>query len=212
MTEIERATLLRLAWFPPDREFLGSPQRSICLGTWHAMRLMGLRILDEEATLSPADEYRQMAAYLWLHRESPETISAALWSGSWKAMLAVPVDEAEPPLELLDRWREFRQRILSLLEAAAVRIRPRPESPYDKTPFEVVGPEAMGHHITVVMDAAKLTREEVLWDLPLYQELVIYHGEMRKRGHWTVRPGREVDEGEFVGFGESVMNQLRNES
>lgn len=211
LTEIERATMLRLAWYPPDREFLGEPQRPLCLGTWHAMALMGIRLLDEEVAMSPAEEYRQLAVYLWLHREPVEVIEASLWSGAWRAMLEVKVDETDPPLELLAEWREMRARLLGLLEATAIRIRPQPRSPHDKTPGEVVGPDAMGHHITVVMDATGKSEREVMWDLPLYQELVIYHGEMRKRGHWTYRPGKEVAESEFVGFGDAVFANLRSD-
>ncbi len=213
MTETRRTILLRMGWFPPDTSLLGQPVRPVCFATWHAMKLMGLSLLDRDAVLDPRDEYAQLMVYLWLHREPPSVIADALWSGSWRVILeeALP-DTKEPPMALLNLWREEREQILSLIEAAEVKIRPRPRTGNNDTPFEVVGPDEMAHQISVVRRAHNATTEHVLWNIPFYQFCQDYHAEMRWQAHWTVRarggapPATAED---FEGFGASVLANLQ---
>lgn len=211
MTDASRAMFLKLAWFPPDTELLGSEARPLCLATWEAMTLMGLTLLDREAEISPEDEYRQLMVYRWLHCEEPQEISRALWSGSWRAMLEVEIPEPLPA-DLLEVWQEEKQRLLALLEATEVAIRPRPRSGHDDTPFEVVGPDALAHRLSVVERATGRGGWEIFWEMPLYQFWQRYHAEMRWHSFWTVRPGKRVDPEAFAGFGEAVMANLREQA
>lgn len=212
MSETRRTILLRLAWFPPDTMVLGQKVRPVCYATWHAMKLMGLRLLDREATLDPRDEYAQLMVYVWLHKSEPSTIADALWSGGWRVILeeAVPADEEEL-LSVLDLWRKDREQIISLIEAAEVKIRPRPQNGKNDTPFEVVGPDEMAHQISVVRRAHHASTDHVLWEVPFYQFCQDYHAEMRWQAHWTVRAkgGQIAKEEDFIGFGASVMANLR---
>lgn len=207
MEELERTMFLKLSWFSPDRRLLGMDVRPYSLATHHALRLMGLRLLERDHGLDPDEEYRQLMAYLWLHREPVETVSEALWSGSWRAMVEVDCPE-EPALELLSEWREARERLLSLLEASEIGIRPRPSSGQDRTPFEVRGPDEMAHQLSVVARATGSGRDELLWHTPLHQLRQSYHAEMRWNGFWTVRPAQEIPEAAFDGFEESVLGNL----
>lgn len=212
MTETRRTILLRMGWFPPDTTLLNQPVRPLCFATWHAMKLMGLRLLDRAAELDPRDEYAQLMVYLWLHKEEPEKINLALWSGSWREVLdGALTPEEEPPMELLSLWHDERERILSLIESAEVKVRPRRNVVKDDTPFEVVGPDEMAHQISVVRRAHHATTRHVLWELPLYQFFQDYHAEMRWQAHWTVRAkgGAVAKAEDFEGFGASVLANLQ---
>ena len=210
MDDAERSLLLKLAWFTPDRTLLGMPARPYSLATHHALRMMGLRLLDREHDLSPEEEYRELRAYIWLHCEPVAVISESLWCGKWREMIDYECPD-EPPMEMLSEWREARERLLSLLEASEISIRPRPRSGEDKTPFEVRGPDEMAHWLAVVARATGRPDAELLWEMPLYQLRQHYHAEMRWHGFWTVRPAQEIPEAEFEGFGEMVMGNLAGE-
>lgn len=210
MEELERSMFLKLSWFSSDRRLLGEEVRPYSLASHHAVRLMGLRLLEREHGLTEDEEYRELMAYRWLHYEPVEVVAEGLWSGTWRAMLSAPCPE-EPALELLAEWREARERLLNLLEATEIGIRPRPSSGEDKTPFEVRGPDEMAHQLSVVARATGRASDELLWQMPLHQLRQHYHAEMRWHGFWTVRPATEVAEGAFEGFGEMVMGRLGEE-
>ena len=129
--------------------------------------------------------------------------------GSWRAMLAAGCPE-EPALDLLSEWRDARERLLNLLEATEIGIRPRPSSGEDRTPFEVRGPDEMAHMLSVVARATGRAADELLWQMPLHQLRQCYHAEMRWHGFWTVRPAQEIPAGAFEGFGESVLGNLES--
>lgn len=215
MTETRRTILLRMGWFPPDTELLGQPVRPLCYATWHMMKLIGLRLLDRDVQLEPRDEYAQLMVYIWLHKQTPAEINAALWSGSWRLILdeALAPDE-EVPMEMLDLWRDEREQILSLIEASEIKVRPRPDKGHDDTPFEVVGPDEMAHQISVVRRAHHASTAHVAWEIPLYQFWQDYHAEMRWQAHWTVRArgGNPLKDEDFDGFGASVLANLQGQS
>lgn len=199
---------LKLAWLPPDTEFLGVPQRPLSLGSHQAMRLMGLRLLDTPVILSPEETYRELMGYLWLHREPIDQVSRAIWSGSWRAL--VEVDIPDPlPLDLLEAWSLMRERLTSLLDATDIKIRPRPSSSGDDpTPFEVVAPDHTAHELATVARAMGADPRALFWEMPIYQLRQIYHAEMRWNRFWTVRPAQEVKDGDFAGFEDSVLGNL----
>ncbi len=212
MEESERSMFLKLAWLPPDTEFLGVPQRPLSLGSWQAARLMGLRVLNREVELSPEDTYREMMVYLWLHREPVDEVGRAIWGGSWRAVYEC--DLPDPlPIEMLEHWSLLRERIVSLIEATDIAIRPRPStSTDDPTPFEVVGPDRTAHELATVARVTGADPRALLWEMPLYQLRQIYHAEMRWHRFWTVRPaGAPLPEGSFEGFEESVLGNLEGD-
>ena len=214
MTDTRRTILLRMAWFPPDTEIMGQQVRPLCLATWHAMKLMGLQLLERSVELEPRAEYAQLMVYVWLHREDPDKIAQALWSGSWRKILETALEEdADPEPELLQLWRDQREQILQLLEASAVKVKPRKDGKPVDTPLEVVGPDEMAHQISIVRRATGESTKEVLWDLPLYQFRQHYHSEMRWQAHHTVRPGSgsSSQPEEFEGFGAAVLANLQEQ-
>lgn len=190
MTDSDRNLFLSLAWFPPDTEVVGVPTRSLSIASRHALRLMGLRCLERDSGVDEVTEYGELLAYAWLHTEDPETISRAVWDGSWRGTLEVAeeIDEEERIAHLAD-WRETRERVLSLLDSTDVRILPRksrgPQSPEQTSPAAVVNPLVIDHRITVLMRETGMSRREVLWELPVWEGNRIYHAAMRFDGQWT---------------------------
>lgn len=209
MSPLDRAMFLKLSWFTPDQTLLGTPVRPYSLASHHAVRMMRLTLLEREHGLDPAEEYRQLLAYCWLHREPIADVSESLWSGSWRAMLDAPAPP-EPALDLLTEWREARERLLSLLEATEITIRARPSTGEDRTPFEVCGPDVMAHQLSVVARATGRSDHDLLWQMPLHQLRQHYHAEMRWHGFWTVRPAEEIPDGAFAGLGEGVLGNLED--
>lgn len=211
MTEAERLIYLRFSWYPPDTLLLGDTARPLCFATWNAMEMMGLRILRRDVELDPEEEYREIMAYVWLHSEEPEEISRSLWEGSWRCMLEVPVPEEKLPMDLLGEWRSLREKLLNLLEATQVKIRPRERSKNDDTPFEVIGPDEMAHRLGVVQRATRQSDEDILWNMPLYQFHQKYHAEMRWNSFWTVRGVVAKSDVDMEGIGEDVMENLKSQ-
>lgn len=191
MDDGERDLFLRLGWFAPESVVLDVACRPVSLGSMEAMRLMGLGLLTEEDEGWPADSLtatREIAVYLWLHdRETPvEAVERALWDGSWRRIGAA-IEEANAAV--ISEFAVMRLRLRRLIGAAGIEIRPRPKSHHDDTPWNVVGPGALAHRVTVLGRATGWSRREILWRLPLYQAEQIYHAEMRWQGMWTVRAG-----------------------
>lgn len=206
MEHSERSMFLKLAWLPPDTEFLGVPMRPLSIASEQALRLMGLRVLDRGAGQTPQEIYADMTAYLWLHREPVDVVARAIWSGTWRATLAAAYPSSPPSL-LLEEWAIFRERLLSLLDATEITIRPRPSSPHDeRIPGEVVAPDYTAHEFSTVARVMGGDPRTLLWEFPLYQIRQIYHAEMRWNRVWTVRPaGPALSADAFEGFGEAVL-------
>lgn len=200
MTDSERAVFSRLAWFPVDSVVLDVDCRPLSLGSEEAVGLMGLRVLDRGAELSPAEEWREVRAYVWLHSEEVDVVSRALWSGAWRSLLEEMPELGAPELAALAEWREIREAVLSAVEASRVTVKPRPKSGKDETPSAVTGPGMLAHKVAVIGMATGMGPREVLWDLPLAWAEQVYHARMRWEGAWTVpavaRSG-EVFDGEL---------------
>ena len=160
---------------------------SICSAK--AMDLMGLGLFKDDVELSDDEQRRQIKVWLWLHTAPLAEICAALWDGTWRGLL----DSKEAPGHaIVTEFRSWHQRVLWMLEACAVDIRPRPRSKGDDTPRDVVPPSKMAFMVSIICHHTHLERHRVKWHLFLPEALQEYHVAMRWNGQWTVRPGSEV--------------------
>lgn len=182
-----RALVLPLAWFPPDRELFGEKMRSLSLLSHQAMKVMGLRLLTRgHEYADPLDEMGEVLAYAWLHTAPVEDIAPALWSGAWRERMRYTESSPVATLALLAEWREFRGRLLGLLDATRIRIIPRKKSANDDTPSNVVGPSLLSQQIALVGKHLGESREYITWHLPIWEAWQIYHVATRGGGAWTV--------------------------
>lgn len=200
LTLTERLHFADLAWFQPPSPWAavqGGEQlalRPLCLATWKAMEIMGLTLLEAEAALSAEEETHQTRLFLWLHTEAIAEVSAALWDGSW-CLIGADLPESERILPaLLGSFLPYRARLISLLTAARIRVRPRPPSKHDPTPSDVVDPSEFAFIVATLIRETHLPLETLLWDTFLPQALQLYHAALRWNGSWTLPPGQPVDE------------------
>jgi hypothetical protein len=185
-----RALILPFSWFPPDRELFGSEMRSLSLLSHQAVKVMGLHVLDRDHEYAdPLDEMGEVLAYAWLHTAPLAEIPPALWSGSWREKMAYQESSAAATLAVLTEWREFRERVASLLEVSRIKVIPRKKSASDDTPVNVISPTLLAHQIGHVAELFGETKEFVSWHLPVWEAWQLYHVAMRRGGAWTVAGG-----------------------
>lgn len=204
MRDLQRALTLPFAWFPPDTLLFDQPMRSLSLLSHQAVKVMGLRVLDPLASYEdPKDEMREVLVYAWLHTAPVDEIARALWDESWRSIDYVETSPAAT-VAMLSEWRAFRERILALLDATEIRIRPRPAKPGaspDDTPPDVVNPTLLSAQIVAVAEVLNEARERVGWHVPVWEAWQIYHVERRREGRWTIRgKDRSVPEETFDDF------------
>lgn len=190
MTEVEEKLAQRFGWFAPDTEILGVETRSLSLRSMEAVEIMGLKLLKPEMDLAPVEEMGQLQAYVWLHSEEPKVIARALWDESWRSLLEYEETNEIAMLEVLREWREIRQRILFLLEATAIQIRPKPKAAGAKEsplPSYVVHPSRLAHRLYLAQRDSGMDREAAGWELPIWEANLLYHAAMRWEGQHTAR-------------------------
>lgn len=202
LNDFERDLFLDLAFFSEDTGFLGHELRPLSLASMKAMRLMGLTVLEEEHQLDAQSETREIAAFLWLHSAPLRDISAALWSGGWREILAA-FDEPMP--EIVNAFRAWRTRLLSCIHAADIILRARPKPQKDDTPRDVVGPNSFAFTVAMICHFTGFSRQQVKWRIFLPEAMQYYHAALRWSGAWTVRPGREVKVEDFADLTPDVI-------
>jgi len=200
MNEADRRVLLSLSWFPPDREILGVPCRSLSLASHHFVKTMGIRSLDPHAGMSRSEEIAELSAYVWLHTADPATIAAVAWSGDWQESMTYEEESEAITLEILHEWREIRERVLGLLAVSDFDIRPRPKSKHDKTPSDVIGVSRFAHQVATLAEATGWDRDFILWELPKWEADQLYHKTLRHEGAWTVRAFEKSAPDDFAAF------------
>lgn len=224
MTEVERQLFQELGWFAPDREVLGNECRPLSLGSELAIRMMGLRLLDDD---EPAvDEVERLAAlrmeaaeigvYVWLHSEPVADVEAALWDGSWRVILDGMVSDAEAVSPaVIAEFRAVRARLLACVRAARYRVIPRPKSKDDKTPDAVRGPGLFAWRVALLAKWTGWDRQVIKWELPLTEALQLLHAAEWGEGNWTAPAlegsGRRATEADFSDFDMGVDEEERGE-
>jgi hypothetical protein len=194
MEDTERDRLRDLAFFAEDTAFAGLNMRPLSILSDRAMELMGLTLLDSAVELSIEEESRQMALFVWLHTADLSEVCGALWDGTWSVF---GVNYVADPV-LIDEFRKWRSRLTLLLEACAIRIRPRPESSNDKTPHDLLHPSRIAFMIGLIASHTGFPRQQIKWQLFLPEAVQYYHQALRWNGVWTVAPGREIAEADLA--------------
>ena len=195
LNKTERELFLDLSFFVESRAgFLGRSLRPLSLASYKLMKHMGLSIMEEEHGLPLLEETRQIAAYIWLHSAPIDDICQAVWTGRWREILAA---FDEPSEEIVAEFRSWRIRLVSCVKASEFHIRPRPPSPHDKTPRDVIGPTAFAFTVATVAHFVHVPPFRVRWHMFIAEALQYYHAARWSAGSWTVPPGREVKEEEL---------------
>lgn len=180
-----------LTWFEPTHNFVGAalPLRPLSLGTWHIMKIIGLSLFDEAVELSLEEEMKQLGVYIWLHSAKLEVVTEALWSSDWRLVYE---EFNEPQSEIIARFRSYRTRCLSALEAAKFSIQNRPKPDKDDTPKDLVGPRDLTFLISLLRRETGCSREEALWHTWYPQVKQLELAALRWQGIWTVAPSAPV--------------------
>lgn len=209
---LQRVLTLPFAWFPPDTLLFDQELRSLSLCSHQATKVMGLRLLDPLATYEdPLEEMGEVLAYVWLHTAPVAEISRALWDGRWRGAMAYREKSPAATLALLNEWREMRERVLALLAATEIRIRPRPPKPGaqpSEIPPDVIHPTLLAAQIATVERELGESRERARWHVPIWEAWQIWHVDRSREGKWTI-PGkdRSVTEDAFEDFTVSALTR-----
>lgn len=193
MRDLRTLLTLPFVWFPPDTVLFERPARSLSLLSHHAVKVMGLRVLDPAAAYEdPLEEAREVLAYAWLHTAPIDVISRALWDDGWRDAIQYEESDAAATLAVLGEWRALRERIVALLEATEIRVTPRTRkanAPADDTPANVVYPLLLSAQIAAVAEILGEPKEQVGWHVPIWEAWQIYHVARRRNGDFTI-PGK----------------------
>lgn len=190
LNDFECGLFRDLSFFADDTTaFAGLEMRPASLCSWKAMSMMNLKLIEEDAEVSVEQETREIAVYLWLHSAPLHEVCAALWDGSWRGVWE---SAAEPAPHVVAAFRAWWARVLLMVRASAVRIRPRPKVPGDKTPRDLLPPEELAAKVGHIAAFTGAPLKHVKWHLFIGEALQHYHTAMRWHGAWTVRPGAEV--------------------
>lgn len=201
LSDYDRRIVLGLSFFPPDREILGVATRSLSIASHQWVKMVGLRCLDPFADMTPREELAQVSAYVWAHSADPDLVGESAWTGDWLPSLEYTESTPEQTLALVADWRRVRERVLSLVAATEIEVRPRPKGKNsEKIPSAVVGPSRLAHKIATVSRETGYTREEVLWHLPLWEANQIYHASLRRDGAWTTPVMERSSPDDFADF------------
>lgn len=197
LNSFERQLFRDLAFFAEDGAFPGiAEMRPLSICSMKAMEMMGLSLFQEKSKdLDEARELCEINVWLWLHTAPLAEVCAGLWDGTWRGVLE---SEQRPAEVIVSEFRRWHVRVLSMLDAAAVDIRPRPRLKSDDTPRDVVGVNRMAFMVSMIAHHSGMDREKVKWHFFLPEALQEYHSAMRWNGQWTVRPGQEVKAEDLV--------------
>lgn len=202
LNDFERGLFCDMAFFADDPAFAGVDTRPPSLCSWKAMQMMGLRLVRENEEAGIEERTREIAVYLWLHSAPLPEVCAALWDGSWRGVLDSAADPAPHVVAAFEAWW---MRVLAMVSAAAVQIRPRPKVAGDKTPRDILGPEELAARIGHVAHFTHAPLKRVKWHMFVGEALQHYHTAMRWNGAWTVRPGAEVRESDCADLMPDVL-------
>lgn len=176
-----------LAWFEPDTFLLGREVRPVSLASDLAMRLIGLRLFDDEP-LDDRAEAAEIGVFLWLHSAPIREVSEALWTGGWREILDGFRNDPEPASpEVLAEFRSARARLAACRKASRYSVRPKPRKDFDDDePEDLVPPSGMGWRVRTIARETGWPRETILWRVPLVQVDQICHAADYEAGKWTV--------------------------
>jgi hypothetical protein len=191
LSESERHLFRDLAFFAEDGAFPGVEElRPLSILSMKAMEMMGLALFQEKAEdLTPERELQEINVWLWLHTAPLAEVCSGLWDGTWRGIL---VSDQQPAEVIVAEFRRWHVRVLAMLEACAVDIRPRPKSKGDDTPRDIWPPSRIAFMVSMIAHHSNMDREKVKWHFFLPEALQEFHCAMRWNGQWTVKPGEEV--------------------
>lgn len=194
LNDFERQLFGDLAFFSEDTEFLGIAQRPLSMMSHKALEIMDVKLLHPDHGLDLEEESKQIAVYLWLHSTPVETICAALWSGEWRKITEAMEGADE---DIVIAFREWSARLIAMIAATDIIIRPREISKTDKTPRDVVGPSALAFSVSMIANFTHEPTHRIKWHMFLPEAMLYYHAALRWHSFWTVRPGKEVKEADM---------------
>lgn len=208
MDPTHRHLLRRMSWFRPGSVFMGRELRMPSIPSVELMDLIGLRVLEEDPGLSPAEEMAQVQAYAWIHSEPVAMVSASLWSGAWREVLETGTMSEPEMMAAVTEWRCYREPIRQLIEANdfTVMKKPRPasstggKSSAPSPPSTLIHCTTAGHRMARVMGHLGISDPLAVWDLPWWEAMQIYHADRRHEDLWTVPKAEEREAEDFDDF------------
>ncbi|WP_009960138.1 hypothetical protein [Verrucomicrobium spinosum] len=193
LNDFERSLFLDLAFFAEDSSFESHDLRPVSLASFKAMEIMGIKLMELDPGLSVEEETQQIAAFIWLHGQPLPAVCSALWSGRWRVVME---SFNEPMPSIVAAFRQWRIRIVAMIHAASINIRPRPKKvgAKDDSPRDLVGPSQFAFTIGTIASYTHFSRQEIKWHIFLPEAMQYYHAALRDSGYWTVPVGRRVTE------------------
>jgi hypothetical protein len=189
--DYERGVLRDLAFFTEDTDFLGIALRPVSLLSWKAMEMMKLELIHDDVDSTAEVRTREIAVFLWLHSAPLPEVCAGLWDNSWRA---IHQSAAEPAPELVQAFNAWWIRVLMMVAAAKIAIRPKPKVAGDKTPRDLYWVEDLAQKVGHIAAFTGSSRHEVKWQMFIGEALQHFHCAMRWHGQWTVKPGAKVEQ------------------
>ncbi len=191
LSRLEQDLFPDLAFFYEDPGFGIHQLRPVSLCSYKAMDLVCPDVLNPLAPITPLQETKQIATFLWLHGQPLKDVCLGLWTGSWRE---IPKAFTLPDLDQINAFREWRTPIVAMIAATDITLRDQGRSKFDKTPRDVIEPRRLARIIGMIAGATGFPRQEIKWEMFIGEAMQYFHVAARRAGHWTVRPGMQIKE------------------